>query len=120
MTSKLDKLYAIKNELARLIDREETPKRWKQFQDYCDSIADCFNGTERLTQNKKTINRRPKKEINRRSLTGEDACVYLGICYRTLKKLIDSGEIPCRNIGGRYFFVKENLDKWLEGKPAQG
>ena len=64
----------------------------------------------------KLATRNRENEIVRRSWNGAQACAYLGICYRTLKKLIDSGEIPCRNIGGRYFFVKENLDKWLEAQ----
>ena len=61
----------------------------------------------------------PKKEaqaITKRTMDGADACIYLNICYRTLKKLFKSGELKGRRVGRRYFFTRENLDKWLNGE----
>ena len=62
-----------------------------------------------------TLPRANRQAITKKTMDGEDACIYLNICYRTLKKLFDSGELIGRKVGRRYFFTKENLDKWLNG-----
>ncbi|MBR2693723.1 MAG: helix-turn-helix domain-containing protein [Thermoguttaceae bacterium] len=49
-------------------------------------------------------------------MDGEDVCIYLNICYRTLKKLYESGKLVGRRIGRKYVFTEENVLKYLNGR----
>ena len=53
----------------------------------------------------------------KRLLTKFEAAAYIGICYRTLDRLIDKGGLPVTRIGfgrGRVFIDREKLDQWLD------
>lgn len=47
-------------------------------------------------------------------LSTKEVCQLLRISMRTLYKLIESGELPARKIGGKYKITKNNLIKFLE------
>jgi len=42
---------------------------------------------------------------------------FLGISRKTLGKMVESGEIPGRKIGTRYFFSRKAVEDWLSGAP---
>jgi len=48
-------------------------------------------------------------------LTSPEVCVILGICDKTLKKMVKAGEIPHKRLGGRIVrFEKDALRQWLK------
>lgn len=53
---------------------------------------------------------------NKTILSRQEACKYMGVCWNTLKKLVDEGEIIITNIGDRIFFSKETLDNFTRQK----
>jgi len=58
------------------------------------------------------------RELHKRLISMEAACVYLDISFETLKKHIKSGEIPVvREIGNGARLSKidvRDLDEWIE------
>lgn len=46
-------------------------------------------------------------------ISAKDAAVLLGIHHTTLYSAARNGEIPCRRIGRRFVFVREQLIDWL-------
>ena len=46
-------------------------------------------------------------------LTIEEAAEYLRMGKRSIYKLAQAGEIPCRKILNKYRFVKGELRKWV-------
>lgn len=54
--------------------------------------------------------------VTKKTMDGEDVCIYLNICYRTLKKLYESGKLVGRRIGRKYVFTEENVLKYLNGR----
>ena len=54
-------------------------------------------------------------------LTPREAAEYLSVHVRTIYRLVKSGMIPGRKVGGGWRFKKETLDQWLswEEKPSQ-
>ncbi|MBI3583457.1 MAG: helix-turn-helix domain-containing protein [Nitrospinae bacterium] len=53
---------------------------------------------------------------NKTILSRQEACKYMGVCWNTLKKLVNEGEILTTNIGDRIFFSKETLDNFIRQK----
>ena len=57
-----------------------------------------------------------EKEIEKEILTVDETAEFLR-CHRdTLKKQVDSGEIPCFNFGGKTLFRRSSLDAWIKEK----
>ncbi len=52
-------------------------------------------------------------------MTIAEVATYLGTTFVTVKKLMKQGELPYRNVGRRYFFSKEAVDRWLQGKTPE-
>ena len=54
-------------------------------------------------------------------LTPREAAEYLSVHVRTIYRLVKSGMIPGRKVGGGWRFKKETLDQWLSWaeKPSQ-
>jgi excisionase family DNA binding protein len=51
---------------------------------------------------------------NKRIFNASEACGYMGICWNSLKKLINAGDIRVIRIGKRYLIPKESLDSFIE------
>lgn len=47
-------------------------------------------------------------------LSMSEACGYLGVCYNTLMKLINNGDIRPVRAGRRYLFPRQNIQAFLE------
>jgi excisionase family DNA binding protein len=45
--------------------------------------------------------------------TSSEACGYMNICWNSLKKLINDGDIPVVRVGRRYLIPKEGIDKFM-------
>jgi excisionase family DNA binding protein len=45
--------------------------------------------------------------------SASEACGYMGLCWNSLKKLANNGDIRFRRVGKRYLFTKEALDEFL-------
>jgi len=55
--------------------------------------------------------------IDKRGLTMEEACTYIGGVSRpTMYKLIGQDEIESYYIGVRRYFTKDSLDKWINSR----
>src|SRR5438132_273525 len=52
-------------------------------------------------------------------LTAREAAKYLRLALPTFYRYMWQGKIPSSKIGGRYWFKKSLLDRWL-GKKAEG
>lgn len=54
----------------------------------------------------------------KKMLTKNETAFYIGICLKTLNKIIDTGDFyPVTRIGfgrGRVFVNREKLDKWID------
>ena len=50
----------------------------------------------------------------------KDAAEYLGICYNTILKLVNNGSLPAGRVGHQWRISKDNLDRFLSGKPQTG
>ncbi|MBF0488455.1 MAG: helix-turn-helix domain-containing protein [Nitrospirae bacterium] len=46
-------------------------------------------------------------------LTAAEACGYLGVCWNTMKKLLNSGEVRAKRVGARYIFTRAFLEDYL-------
>ena len=64
------------------------------------------------------INRNHPAPPSRAALTSKEAAAYLGICDRTLWKLVREGKIPCKRTGRQYAFSTVVLDRWLNCEPV--
>lgn len=53
---------------------------------------------------------------NKTILSRQEACKYMGVCWNTLKILVNEGEILSISIRGRIFFPKESLDNFINQK----
>ena len=49
----------------------------------------------------------------REIMTPREAAEYLSVHVRTIYRLANSGEIPCRKVGGSWRFKKDVLDEWF-------
>jgi len=45
--------------------------------------------------------------------TAAEACGYINLCWNSLKKLIDDGDIAVVRVGKRYLIPKESIDKFM-------
>jgi excisionase family DNA binding protein len=45
--------------------------------------------------------------------SASEACGYMGLCWNSLKKLANNGDIRFKRVGKRYLFTKEALDEFL-------
>jgi excisionase family DNA binding protein len=62
-----------------------------------------------------------KPEIEKRALTVEETCRYLGgISRPTLYRLLGEGELESFHIGTRRYFTRESLDQWINQRVAVG
>lgn len=50
---------------------------------------------------------------NKAVYNASEACGYIGVCWNTLKSLIQSGEIRVVRVGRRYLIPKESIDNYL-------
>ena len=50
------------------------------------------------------------------ALTSEEAAAYLGICVRTLWRLVKSGKLTCVRTGQKYAFSPVVLERFLNGE----
>ncbi len=50
---------------------------------------------------------------NKTVFNASEACGYMGVCWNSLKKLINEGEIRAIRIGKRYLIPKESLDNFI-------
>jgi excisionase family DNA binding protein len=50
---------------------------------------------------------------NKTIFSASEACGYMGLCWNTLKKLINEGEIRTVRIGKRYLIPKESIDSFI-------
>jgi len=51
--------------------------------------------------------------VERQAFTRKDAAAYLGLAENTLRKLLDSGEVPYTVFGNRLIIPKAGLDNYL-------
>jgi excisionase family DNA binding protein len=51
-------------------------------------------------------------------LTPREAAEYLNIHIRTIYRLVKSGEIPGRKVGGSWRFKRTDLEEWLSIKES--
>ena len=66
-----------------------------------------------------TIRSRPKQE--HRYLSVEDAAIYVGVSTQTIRRSIDSGELPAYRFGKKLVRVEQaDLDAMLRRIPAVG
>lgn len=56
------------------------------------------------------------KNIQRTTLTANEAAKYLGISYWLITQLVKRKQIPCSRVGKRILFRKEILDIYLSEK----
>ncbi len=57
-----------------------------------------------------------KKKIPDRNKTifnASEACGYMGVCWNTLKKLINEGEIRAVRVGRKYLIPKDAIDSYI-------
>ena len=52
-------------------------------------------------------------------MTIQETALYMSCAFKTVKQLMNNGEIPYRKIGQRYFIAKEAVDAWLKGESAK-
>lgn len=54
--------------------------------------------------------------MSKNVLNQSELADFLGISRKTVRRLVEDGEIPGRRIGNRYFFDREIVKKWLAGE----
>ena len=52
-------------------------------------------------------------KIEKQAFTRKDAAAYLGLAENTLRKLLNSGEVPYTVLGNRLIIPKAGLDNYL-------
>ena len=50
------------------------------------------------------------------TLTVKSASKYIGISVKTVYRLIKSGDLNPKKVGGQYKFLKSEIDHWLRGE----
>jgi excisionase family DNA binding protein len=53
-------------------------------------------------------------------LSRDEAAQCLDICTKTLDKLVVTGELRARRIGGRILFSRSELQRFAEGETTKG
>ena len=46
----------------------------------------------------------------------KEAAVILGVSVPTLRKMAESGEVPCFRLGWKWKFRKSSLNRWVENQ----
>lgn len=49
----------------------------------------------------------------------DEAMEFLGLRAHTMKRLVRSGQIPCRKVGYTLLFLKSELVEWLRSQPLR-
>lgn len=49
-------------------------------------------------------------------LSPEEVSKYLGVSKRSVYKYLETGIIPCRKVGNRWFVLESSLLKFLSGE----
>jgi excisionase family DNA binding protein len=60
-----------------------------------------------------------RRSVEKRGYTATEACWYLGIGKTKLHQLLANGALPRRWIDSRLVFLRDDLDRLLEGAPAK-
>ena len=87
------------------------------FNDLPEVVQNLFNkvvGIEEMLQ--QLLANQPKCEPtnDKRPLSVDQACEYLGMPKPTFNYKVQRGEIPAVKQGKRYYIYKDELDRWLE------
>ena len=87
------------------------------FNDLPEVVQNLFNkvvGIEEMLQ--QLLANQPKCEPtnDKRPLSVDQACEYLGMPKPTFYYKVQRGEIPAVKQGKRYYIYKDELDRWLE------
>lgn len=63
-----------------------------------------------------------KSEFSKRTgaMSIVEARNYLGVSYPTMKKILNSGEVRYRKVGGRFLITEKALDDWLQFRAEGG
>lgn len=64
---------------------------------------------------KTILNRRPP-ERGKEILNVKESAEFLGCNFRTMKKILATGDLPFQKVGGRFFISKEALKKWVSAE----
>jgi hypothetical protein len=71
-------------------------------------------------EGEKAKNKRPERPPPApwaRALLADDACTYLsGISRATLRRITRAGKLTPRTVGSRTVYLREDLDRYLEGR----
>lgn len=57
------------------------------------------------------------KEIKPAAYKTAEAAEYLNLSPTTVRKLSDTGQLPCVKLGNARYYPKELLDQWLMALP---
>jgi excisionase family DNA binding protein len=58
----------------------------------------------------------PEAFFEKHILTSEEACLFLGISYRTLLRLVKADAVPVSRINRLLRFSRKKLERWVEEK----
>lgn len=61
---------------------------------------------------------RQNEKQEKAAMTIDDARLYMGVSYKVVRRILDSGELPFRQIGRRILISRENIDRWLRFEPT--
>lgn len=67
----------------------------------------------------KTTLRKLEMKEPKEILSLNEAADYLGISYRTLRQILDTGELPYRQTKRRILISKDAIQNWLAFKPVE-
>ena len=56
---------------------------------------------------------------NKDILSQDEAMLYMGVSFRTLKAIMKTGELPFRKVGKRYLLSRKAIQDWLAFKPGK-
>lgn len=56
---------------------------------------------------------RKQPDPNKTIFTTSEACGYINLCWNSLKKLIDGGDIRVVRVGRKYLIPKQSIDDFI-------
>lgn len=59
------------------------------------------------------------QKVQRTTLTMKEAAEYLGIFYWLINQLVRRKQIPCSKVGGKFLFIVQALDEYLNRKEKE-
>ena len=74
----------------------------------------------RITPRKKSGQGRGRRGMNGYSLDVTSAREFLGWTEKTLRARVARRQVPFRKFGGRIIFLREELEKFMQGLPGCG